>query len=169
MAYDETNRENRHDEAGPFFRANTIDEESPYHSEHSRCERAKGKPMNEIRKIEAKQMKEELPRFLAGDTVRVHFKIVEGANERVQAFEGTCIAKKNAGLRSTFTVRKISYGVGVERVFPIHSPRVQRVEVVRRGRARRSKLYYLRDRVGKSAKIRERLVRKEKPAAVDAQ
>jgi large subunit ribosomal protein L19 len=119
--------------------------------------------MNEIGIIEAKQMKEEIPRFIPGDTVKVHFKIIEGANERIQVFEGACIARKNDGIRSTFTVRKMSYGVGVERVFPIHSPRVQEVEVVRRGRVRRSKLYYLRDRVGKSAKIAERLTRKKKP------
>ena len=124
--------------------------------------------MNEIGIVEAKQLKDETTHFVPGDTVKVHFKIIEGANERVQIFEGACIAKKNDGIRSTFTVRKMSYGVGVERVFPIHSPRVQRVELVRRGRVRRSKLYYLRDRIGKSAKITERLTRKQKPSKSEA-
>ncbi len=118
--------------------------------------------MNEIRTIEAKQLKESVPEFQPGDTVRVHFKIVEGANERVQTFEGVCIAKRNESVRATFTVRKISYGVGVERIFPMHSPRVQNIDVVRRGKVRRAKLYYLRKRVGKAAKIAERLPSKRK-------
>jgi len=121
--------------------------------------------MNAIQLIEAKQLKETLPQFRPGDTVRVHFKIVEGANERIQLFEGLCIAMRNDGIRSTFTVRKISYGVGVERVFPLHSPRVQNVETVRHGKVRRAKLYYIRDRVGKSAKVAERLTRKVRTSA----
>ena len=117
--------------------------------------------MDLVKTVEARQMKDEIVDFRPGDTLRVHFKIVEGANERVQVFEGLCIARKNSGLRTTFTVRKVSYGVGVERVFPIHSPRVQEIEVVRRGRVRRSKLYYIRKRVGKSAKVSELLQRKK--------
>ena len=93
----------------------------------------------------------EIENFSVGDTVKVFFKIVEGTTERVQAFEGIVIAKNNSGIRKTFTVRKISYGVGVERIFPMHSPRIEKVDVVRRGRVRRAKLYYLRDRVGKAA------------------
>lgn len=120
--------------------------------------------MNTISAIEAEQMKENIDEFRIGDTVKVHFKIVEGTTERVQIFEGVVIAKNNSGIRKTFTVRKISYGVGVERVFPIHSPRVERVEVVRRGRVRRAKLYYLRSRVGKAAKVAE-LIRRKQPKA----
>jgi large subunit ribosomal protein L19 len=116
--------------------------------------------MNEIRAVEASQMKEELDDFKVGDTVKVHFKIVEGRTERIQIYEGLVIAMKNSGIRKTFTVRKNSYGVGVERVFPIHSPRVARVERTRAGRVRRAKLYYIRDKVGKAAKIRELIVRK---------
>jgi len=99
--------------------------------------------------------------------VKVHFSIVEGKNERVQVYEGLVIARKNGGLRQTFTVRKLSYGVGVERVFPVHSPRIQKIEVTRRGKVRRSKLYYIRDRVGKRAKVAERIQRKQdrKPVA----
>ena len=125
--------------------------------------------MNEIRTIEAKQIKESAPEFHPGDTVRVHFKIVEGANERVQMFEGLCIAMRNEGIRSTFTVRKISYGVGVERIFPLHSPRVQDVGVVRRGKVRRSKLYYIRKRVGKAAKVAEKLRSKNKGQTAKAE
>ena len=117
--------------------------------------------MDLVKVVESKQMKEDTPRFRPGDTLKIHFRIIEGANERIQVFEGLCIAVKNAGLRKTITVRKISYGVGVERVFPLHSPRVQRIEVVRRGRVRRSKLYYIRDRVGKAAKVSELLRRKQ--------
>ena len=115
--------------------------------------------MDVIRAIEAEQMKDNVENFRIGDTVQVHFKIVEGDTERIQVFEGLVIAKKNGGLNKTFTVRKISYGVGVERVFPLHSPRIDKVVVTRRGRVRRSKLYYIRDRVGKAAKVKE-LVRK---------
>ena len=116
--------------------------------------------MDIIRAIEAKQIKENAENFSVGDTVKVFFKIVEGTTERVQAFEGIVIAKNNSGIRKTFTVRKISYGVGVERIFPMHSPRIEKVDVVSRGRVRRAKLYYLRDRVGKAAKVKELIVRK---------
>ncbi|MDR1904326.1 MAG: 50S ribosomal protein L19 [Treponema sp.] len=120
--------------------------------------------MNEIKSIEAAQMKSKLDEFKVGDTVKVHFKIVEGKNERIQIYEGLVIAMKNSGIGKTFTVRKNSYGVGVERVFPIHSPRVDKVEVVRPGKVRRAKLYYIRGKVGKAAKIKELIIRK-KPAA----
>ena len=116
--------------------------------------------MDLIKSIEAKQIKENAENFHIGDTVKVYFKIIEGATERVQVFEGACIAKNNSGLRKTFTVRKLSYGVGVERIFPFHSPRIQKVELVRAGKVRRAKLYYLRDRVGKAVKIKE-LIRKK--------
>lgn len=121
--------------------------------------------MNIIRAIEEKQLKQDVPAFKAGDTLRVHFNVVEGANERIQLFEGLCISQKNSSTRATFTVRKISYGVGVERIFPLHSPRVSKIEIVRRGRTRRSKLYYIRDRVGKSAKVAELLTRKSRESA----
>ena len=116
--------------------------------------------MDLIRAIEAKQIKENAENFSVGDTVKVFFKIVEGTTERVQVFEGIVIAKNNSGIRKTFTVRKISYGVGVERIFPMHSPRIEKIEVVRRGRVRRAKLYYLRSRVGKAAKVKELIVKK---------
>lgn len=112
--------------------------------------------MDIIREIEKEQMKENLPEFNVGDTVRVYVKVVEGTRERLQAFEGIVIQKRHGGIRETFTVRRISYGVGVERVFPVHSPKVDRIEVIRRGNVRRAKLYYLRDRVGKAAKVREK-------------
>jgi large subunit ribosomal protein L19 len=115
---------------------------------------------NEIRAIEAEQMKESLDEFKVGDTVKVHFKIVEGKTERIQIYEGLVIAIKNSRSGRTFTVRKNSYGVGVERIFPLHSPRVERVEVVRAGRVRRAKLYYIRDKIGKAAKIKELLGKK---------
>ena len=111
--------------------------------------------MDIIKSIEQEQLRTDLPELCIGDTVRVHVKVVEGTRERLQAFEGTIIAKRNGGLRETFTVRRVSYGVGVERTFPVHSPRVDHIDVVRRGRVRRAKLYYLRDRVGKAAKVRE--------------
>ena len=111
--------------------------------------------MDLIQAVEADQLKEGRDNFRIGDTVKVHFSIVEGSNERVQVYEGLVIARKNSGVRQTVTVRKLSYGVGVERVFPVHSPRVQKIEVTRRGRVRRSKLYYIRDRVGKRAKVAE--------------
>ena len=121
--------------------------------------------MNEIQAIEAAQMKSELDQFKVGDTVKVHFKIVEGKNERVQIYEGLVIAMKNSKIGKSFTVRKISYGVGVERVFPIHSPRIVKVEVVRPGKVRRAKLYYIRDKVGKGAKIKELIVKKKNKGA----
>ena len=116
--------------------------------------------MNEIRAIEAAQMKPEPGTFKVGDTVKVHFKIVEGKNERIQIYEGLVIAMKNARTGKTFTVRKNSYGVGVERVFPIHSPRIAKVEVMRPGKVRRAKLYYIREKIGKGAKIKELIVKK---------
>ncbi len=103
----------------------------------------------------SEQLKENAPVVEIGDTVKVHCVIKDGANERIQIFEGTVIAKKNGGISETFTVRKISYGVGVEKIFPVHSPNVAKVEVVRKGKVRRAKLYYLRDRVGKSSKVKE--------------
>jgi len=112
--------------------------------------------MNEIiRSIEAKQLRTDLPEIKVGDTVRVWVKVVEGSRERLQAFEGTVIAKRNGSVRETFTVRRVSYGIGVERTFPIHSPRVDHVDIIRHGKVRRAKLYYLRDRQGKAAKIKE--------------
>jgi len=116
--------------------------------------------MDIIKSIETEQLKDKLDDFNVGDNVKVHFKIIEGKTERIQIYEGTVLQIKNGGLRRTFTVRKISYGVGVERVFPLHSPRVEKIEVVRNGKVRRAKLYYLRDRVGKSAKVKE-LIRKK--------
>jgi len=125
--------------------------------------------MNEIKAIEAAQMKSELDQFKVGDTVKVHFKIIEGKTERVQIYEGLVIAIKNSKICKTFTVRKISYGVGVERVFPIHSPRIVKVEVVRPGKVRRAKLYYIREKIGKGAKIKELIVKKSAGAAKAAQ
>ncbi len=113
--------------------------------------------MDMIKAFTSEQLKQEIPQFNVGDTVRVHNKIVEGNRERIQIFEGTVIAKKHGGLNESFTVRRISYGVGVERVFPVHSPSVDKVEVVRRAKVRRAKLYYLRGRVGKAAKVKERI------------
>jgi large subunit ribosomal protein L19 len=116
--------------------------------------------MDLIQTIENEQVKQDAENFRIGDTVKVHFSIVEGRTERVQIFEGLVIALNNGGARRTFTVRKMSYGVGVERVFPLHSPRIQKIEVSRRGRVRRAKLYYIRKRVGKAAKVAE-LIRKK--------
>ena len=116
--------------------------------------------MNIIEQLEQEQIEKltggkPMPRFKAGDTVRVNVKVVEGSRERIQAFEGVCIARRNAALNSSFTVRKISYGEGVERVFPLYSPRIESIEVVRRGAVRRAKLYYLRGLRGKAARIAE--------------
>ncbi len=111
--------------------------------------------MDMIKALEAEQLKNDVEVFRIGDTVKVHYKIIEGKTERVQVFEGIVIAMKRDGLRKTFTVRKISYGVGVERVFPLHSPKIAKVVRVREGRIRRSKLYYLRGRTGKAAKVQE--------------
>lgn len=117
--------------------------------------------MNLVQTIQAEQTKTELPVFNVGDTVKVSFKIVEGKTERIQAYEGLVIAIKNAGIGRTFTVRKSSYGIGVERVFPLHSPRVENVEVLRRGKVRRSKLYYIRTKIGKKSKVKELIVSKK--------
>lgn len=108
-----------------------------------------------IRSIEQAQVRTDRPEFGVGDTVRVFVKVVEGTRERLQAFEGTVIARRNGSSRETFTVRRMSYGIGVERTFPLHSPRVDRIEVVRKGKVRRAKLYYLRDLQGKAAKIKD--------------
>ncbi len=116
--------------------------------------------MDLIKTIEESQKRENAESFRVGDTVKVHFKIIEGKTERVQVYEGLVICFKGSGARRTFTVRKNSYGVGVERVFPLHSPRIAKVEVVRPGKVRRAKLYYIRDKVGKGAKIKELIVKK---------
>ena len=118
--------------------------------------------MNLIRTIESNQIKNDRDNFKAGDTVKVHYRIIEGKNERIQVFEGLCIAMKKDGVKKTFTVRKISYGIGVERIFPLHSPRIQKIDVTRYGKVRRAKLYYIRERVGKAAKVKE-LIRKKEP------
>ena len=113
--------------------------------------------MNEIiRSIESAQLRTDIPKFNVGETVRVFVKVVEGTRERLQAFEGVVIARRNGSVRETFTVRRTSYGVGVERTFPVHSPRVDHIGVVRRGKVRRAKLYYLRNLSGKAAKVKER-------------
>lgn len=111
--------------------------------------------MNELQAVESAHVRDDVPDFRAGDNVKVHVRVVEGGRERVQVFEGVVIARQGEGTRETFTVRKISFGVGVERIFPVHAPIIQKIEVLRRGDVRRSKLYYLRDRVGKSARIKE--------------
>ncbi len=121
--------------------------------------------MEAMRSIEAAQEKQNAEEFRVGDTVKVHFKIIEGKTERVQVFEGVVIAKKREGLRKTFTVRKISYGVGVERTFPLHSPKIQKIVRMREGRVRRAKLYYIRGRTGKAAKVAE-LIRKRRDMKV---
>lgn len=113
---------------------------------------------NIIRELEREQLRTDLPRIRVGDTVRVFVKVVEGNRERLQNFEGTIIKIQGGGLRRSFTVRRISYGVGVERTFPYHSPRIGKIEVVRHGRVRRAKLFYLRNRVGKASKIKERFI-----------
>lgn len=115
--------------------------------------------MDVIKKLEAQQLR-EVPHFRAGDTVKVHLMIREGEKERIQVYEGVCIARAGSGLSETFTVRKISYGVGVERVFPVHSPRIEKIEVATIGRVRRAKLYYLRELTGKAARIRTKRERK---------
>lgn len=111
--------------------------------------------MDIIRAIEQQQFKQDLPDFRVGDTVKVHYRITEGSRERIQVFQGDVIRRHGHSSRETFTVRKISFSVGVERTFPVHSPKIDRIEVVRHGRVRRAKLYYLRDKVGKAAKIKE--------------
>ena len=115
------------------------------------------KEMNEIIKaVEKQQLKTDLPAMSIGDTLKVYVKVIEGARERLQVFEGYLIARKGGGLTETITVRRVTYGIGVERTFPVHSPRIDKIEVVRTGKVRRAKLYYLRDRVGKSARIKEK-------------
>ncbi|MGB4504698.1 MAG: 50S ribosomal protein L19 [Syntrophaceticus sp.] len=109
-----------------------------------------------MKMVEQDYIKQDVPSFRPGDTVRVHVKVVEGGRERTQIFEGTVIRRRGSGLNETFTVRRLSHGVGVERTFPVHSPRLDKIEVIRRGRVRRARLYYLRERVGKAARIRER-------------
>ena len=113
--------------------------------------------MDLIKAFTNEQLKKELPVVNVGDTVRVHNKIKEGTRERVQLFEGTVIAKHGGGISETFTVRRVAYGVGVEKTFPIHSPNVEKVDIIRHGKVRRAKLYYLRDRVGKASKVKERI------------
>ena len=113
--------------------------------------------MDLMKALTSQYMKEELPQMNVGDTVRVHVKIKEGARERVQVFEGTIIARKHGGIEESITVRRLSYGVGCEKAFPVHSPNIVKVETVRRGKVRRAKLYYLRNRLGKAAKVKERV------------
>jgi large subunit ribosomal protein L19 len=112
--------------------------------------------MNTLDQVEAAFRRDDIPDFGPGDTVRVHVRVVEGGRERVQAFEGVVIARSGSGVRETFTVRKVSFGVGVERIFPVHAPIIQRIEVLRRGDVRRAKLYYLRGRVGRATRIKEK-------------
>ena len=113
--------------------------------------------MNKIEAFVSEQLKAEVPAFNIGDTIRVHNKIKEGSRERIQMFEGTVIAKHGGGISETFTVRRVSYGCGVEKTFPIHSPNVAQVDIIRSGKVRRAKLYYLRDRVGKASKVKEKI------------
>lgn len=113
--------------------------------------------MDIIKSIEQESLRSDVPQFNVGDTVRVLFKVIEGNKERIQAYEGVVISRKHGGLRETFTVRRISSGIGVERAFPIHSPKIEKVIVVRQGKVRRAKLYYLRERTGKAAKIKDRI------------
>ncbi len=112
--------------------------------------------MNTLDQVEAAYLRDDIPDFAPGDTVRVHVRVIEGGRERVQLFEGVVIGRRGGGVRESFTVRKISFGVGVERIFPVHAPIVQKIEVTRRGDVRRAKLYYLRDRVGKATRIKEK-------------
>jgi large subunit ribosomal protein L19 len=112
--------------------------------------------MEKILVIERQQMKTTLASFGAGDTVRVHMRVAEGGRDRLQAFEGVCIGRRGGGIREAFTVRRVAHGVGVERTFPLHSPRVEKIEVLRKGRVRRAKLYYLREKIGKESRIKEK-------------
>ncbi|MBQ9365344.1 MAG: 50S ribosomal protein L19 [Schwartzia sp.] len=112
--------------------------------------------MNIIEELEKEQLRSDIPEFRPGDTVRVHCKIVEGTRERIQMFEGVVIARQGVGVRESFVVRRISYGIGVERLFPVHSPRIEKIDVLKRGKVRRAKLYYLRGLTGKAARIKER-------------
>ena len=128
---------------------------------HERPGRKEVNKMDYIKAIEQEQLRSDLPKLDIGDFVKVHLKVKEGNRERLQIFEGTVIAKKGEGLKETFTVRRVSYGVGVERILPVHSPKIDHVDVVRKGKIRRAKLYYLRDRVGKASKVKERLELKD--------
>ncbi|NCO65578.1 MAG: 50S ribosomal protein L19 [Candidatus Aquicultor secundus] len=112
--------------------------------------------MNRIESIERAQLRDDIPSFGPGDTVKVHYKVVEAGRERTQMFQGVVLKKQNGGVRETFTVRKISFGIGVERTFPIHTPKIAKIEVLSRGKVRRSKLYYLREKIGKKARIKEK-------------
>jgi len=120
------------------------------------CGEGRSIEMDIIKMIEEEQLRDDLPEFNVGDTIQVHYKVVEGNRERIQVFEGTVIKIQGGGARKTFTVRRISYGVGVERTFPIHSPRIDKIVVTRRGKVRRARLFYLRDRQGKSARVKEK-------------
>ncbi len=111
--------------------------------------------MNLVEALENEQLKEDIPEFAVGDSVRVHIKVIEGEKERIQAFEGTVIARKHGGVSETFTVRRVSYGEGMERIFPLHSPNIDKIELLTKGKVRRAKLYYLRDRSGKASRIKE--------------
>ncbi len=112
--------------------------------------------MNTLDHIEAAYLRDDVPDFSPGDSLRLHVRVIEGGRERIQTFEGVVIGRSGGGLKETFTVRKVSFGVGVERIFPVHAPIIQKIEVIRRGDVRRAKLYYLRDRVGKAARIKEK-------------
>ncbi len=114
--------------------------------------------MNVIETLEQRQLRDDVPRFKAGDTVKVHFKVIEGTRERIQVFQGICIKRQGEGARETFTVRKQSFGVGVERTFPVHSPKIDKLEVMAIGDVRRAKLYYLRGKVGKKARVKEKRI-----------
>jgi len=109
-----------------------------------------------IKSVEAEQMKQDLPSFSPGDTVKVHYRVTEGGRDRIQVYEGVILQRQGGGMGESFTVRRVSYGVGVERTFPLHSPKVTKIEVVRRGKVRRARLYYLRERIGKRARIKEK-------------
>lgn len=113
--------------------------------------------MDMIKSLTESQIRTDLPQLNIGDTLKVYFKVIEGTRERIQMFEGTLIKKNGGGISETFTVRRVSYGVGVERTFPVNSPKIDKIEISRKGRVRRAKLYYLRDRVGKSAKVKEKI------------
>src|SRR5438045_8816145 len=123
--------------------------------------------MNLVQAIEQEQLRPDIPDFRAGDTVRVYVKVIEGGKERIQPFEGVVITKRNEGLKSTFTVRKISHSIGVERSFMLHSPRIDRIEVLRHGSVRRAKLYYFREKVGRAARIQEDRNRRKQPRRLD--
>jgi large subunit ribosomal protein L19 len=112
--------------------------------------------MNTIKMLEKEQLKDDITKFNIGDTVKVHFRIKEGNRERIQVFEGAVLKRQGEGIKETFTVRRISYGVGVERTFPVHSPKIEKIEIVRKGQVRRARLFYLRDRTGKAAKVKEK-------------